>query len=84
LWALSSQKKPGGHEPREEKSLQNGEWRPGGPSLHLPLSFVLGANSRGQRVREYENTTNAVIPIAADRVSWVLNHGPSNFTVHVL
>jgi len=49
--------------------------------IRTPLSFVLGAKDRGQRVRQYEKRKNETIPIVAEMISWVVNHGPSNFSV---
>ena len=49
--------------------------------FHAPLSFVLGAKDKGQRVRQYEKRRNEVIPIVAEMTNWVVNHGPSNLSV---
>jgi hypothetical protein len=41
---------------------------------------VRGAKSKGHRVRQYENMRKENIPIVAEIVSCVVNHGPSYFT----
>ena len=47
----------------------------------VPLSFVRGAKDSGHRALQYENNRKDVIPILAEIMSWVVNQGPSNFSL---